>query len=78
MAFIKPKHGLHHTQWTVKASWTFVNLSEEKLAKMWNCLDSNEEPCSINVTKRDGIARFCYTDMCFKLKQSKMGKLCIK
>eukprot|EP00105_Crassostrea_gigas_P039096 XP_019923244.1 PREDICTED: uncharacterized protein LOC109618891 [Crassostrea gigas] len=45
--------------------------NKEKLAKMWNCLDSNEEPCSINVTKRDGIARFCYTDMCFKLKQSR-------
>lgn len=78
MAFIKPNKWLHHTHGTVKASYALFLLSEEKLAKMWNCLDSNEEPCSLHVTKKDGIARVCYKDMCFKLKQSKMGKLCIK
>lgn len=68
MAFIKPNKWLHHTHGTVKASYALFLLSEEKLAKMWNCLDSNEEPCSLHVTKKDGIARVCYKDMCFKLK----------
>lgn len=77
MALINPNKGLHHTHWTVKASWPLDILSEEKLAQMWNCVDSSKELCAL-VTKSDGIARLCYKDMCFKLKQNKMGKLCIK